>query len=58
MIFYIFCGPGNSVGIANDYGLDGPVIESGWVQAFPHLSRQALGRIQPPVQWVRGLSRG
>ena len=25
-----FCGPGSSVGIATDYGLDGPGIESRW----------------------------
>jgi hypothetical protein len=25
-----FCGPGSSVGIATDYGLDGPGIESWW----------------------------
>jgi hypothetical protein len=24
------CGPGSSVGIATDYGLDGPGIESRW----------------------------
>ena len=52
------CGPDSSVGIATDYGLDGPGIESRWGRDFPHLSRPALGLIQPPVQWVPGLSRG
>ena len=28
--FQIFCAPGSSVGIATDYGLDGPGIESRW----------------------------
>ena len=51
-------GPGSSVGIANGYGLDGPGIKSRWGQDFPYLSRPALGSIQPPVQWVPGLSRG
>jgi hypothetical protein len=27
--YYLQCGPGSVVGIANGYGLDGPVIESG-----------------------------
>jgi hypothetical protein len=35
---YYFCGPGSSVGIAIDYGLDGSGIESQW------------GRDIPPVQ--------
>ena len=34
------------------YGLDGPGIESRWG------ARLALRPIQPPVQWVPGLSRG
>jgi hypothetical protein len=29
------CGPGNSVGIAINYGLDGPGIESRWRRYFP-----------------------
>ena len=48
----------SSVGIATDYGLDGPGIEYRWTRDFPHLSRPALGSTQPPVQSVPGLSRG
>jgi hypothetical protein len=29
------CGPGSSVGIATDYGLDGPGIKSRWGRDFP-----------------------
>jgi hypothetical protein len=45
----LLCGPGSSVGIATDYGLDGLGIESRWGQDFSHLSRLALGPTQPPV---------
>ena len=50
--------PGSVVGIETGYGLDGPGIESRWGRDFLQLSRPALRPIQPPVQWVPGLSRG
>ena len=34
---------GSSVGIATDYRLHDPGIESRWGRDFPHLSRPALG---------------
>jgi len=51
------CGPGSSVGIANDYGLVGPGPNPGGDEIF-RPSRPALGSIQPPVKWVPGFSRG
>jgi len=49
LIIFIF-GPGNSVCIATDYGLDSP----GGDENF-RPSRPALGPAQPPVKWVLGL---
>ena len=51
-------GPGNVVGIATGYGLDGLGIENRWRRDFPHLYKPALGPTQPPAQWVPRLSRG
>jgi len=52
-----FCGPGSSVGIATDYGLDGPGSNHGGDEIF-RLSRPAVGTTQPPVKWVPSLSWG
>ena len=51
------CGSGSSVGIATDYGLDGPGSNPGGDEIF-HQSRPGLGPTQPPAKWVPCLSRG
>jgi len=50
-------GPGSSVGIATDYGLDDPGSNPGGDEIF-RSSRPALRSTQPPVKWVPGLYRG
>jgi len=56
-IRYYVPGPGNSVGIETDYGLDGLGSNPGGDEIF-RPSRPALRPTQPSVQWVPGLSRG
>ena len=50
-------GPGSSVGIVTDYGLDGPGSNPGGDETF-RPSRPTLGSTQPPVKWVPCLSPG
>ena len=51
------CGPGSSVSVVTDYGLDRPGSNPGGDEIF-RLSRPALGSTQPPVKCVPGVSRG
>ena len=45
-------GPGSSVGIATDYGLDNPGSNPGWDEIF-RPSRPALGPTQHPENGYR-----
>jgi len=56
-VYSYLTGSGSSVGIATDYGLDGPGTNPGGDEIF-RPSRPALGPTQPPVKWIRGLSQG
>ena len=56
-IYIYMSGPGSSVGLATDYGLDDPGSNPGWDEIF-RPSRPALWPTQPSVKWVPGLSRG
>jgi len=51
------CGPGSSVGIATDYGLDDPGSNPRGDEIF-RPSRPALGPTQLRVKWVSALSPG
>ena len=50
-------GPGSSVGIVTDLGLDGPGSNPGGDEIF-RPSRPVPGPTQPPVKLVPGLFRG
>jgi len=50
-------GPGDSVGKATDFRLEGPGSNIGGDEIF-RLSKLALGLTQPPVKSVPGLSSG
>ena len=56
-VITVWGGPGSSVGIATDYGLDGPGSSPGGDEIF-RPSRPALEPTQSPVKWVPGFSRG
>ena len=53
----VISGPGSSVGITNNYGLDGPRSNPVGDEIFGG-SRPALGPTQLPVKRVPVLSRG
>ena len=55
--YYTMCVTCSSVGIATNYGLEGPGSNPGGDEIF-RPSRPALGSTQPPIQWVLGLYRG
>jgi len=56
-VFVFICGPGSSVGMATDYGLDGPGSNPGGDEIF-RPSIPVLGPTQSAVKWVPSLSRG
>jgi len=58
LVWYSLCyGPGSSVGITTDYGLDGPGSNPGGDAIF-RSSGPVLGPTQPPVKWLPVLPRG
>ena len=57
LLLQLYRGPGSSVGMATDYGLDGPGSNPGGYGDF-RPSRLVLGPNPPPVKWVPCPSRG
>jgi len=55
--YFKLSGPGSSVGIAADYGVDGPGSNPGGDEIFRPF-RPPLRPTHPPVKWVPSLSRG
>ena len=55
--YILLCGPYSSVGIATDYGLDGPGLNHGGDEIFCP-SRPTLELTQPPVKCISEISRG
>jgi len=53
----LYRGPGSSVGIETDYGLDGPGSNPGGDEIF-RWSRPALGPTQASVKWISCLPGG
>jgi len=49
-VHLVICWPGSSVGIATDYGLDGPGSNPGGDEIFLP-SRPVLGSTQPPLKF-------
>ena len=56
-LHYLYCYLSKWAGRATRYVLDGPEIKSRCGRDFPHLSWPALGPTQPPIRWIRCLSR-
>ena len=63
-VLIFLCGPGSSVGIATDYGLDDPGIETRWRRDFPpvqpgpeaHPASCTIGTFSfPVVKYGRGV---
>jgi hypothetical protein len=52
------CGPGSSVGIATDYGLDGPWTESRWGPDRPWSPASLLYNEYPVFPGVKRPGRG
>jgi len=50
-------GRDSVVGMGTRYGPGGKGMKSRWERDFVHPSRMVLMTIQPPTQWLPGLSR-